>query len=64
MKLFLDFCPEIFCTFLGASWKLFWLPVKFVSNFINKETRKLPGRYKKFQGRNPEIISFVFWMKL
>ena len=22
-KLFLDFCPEIFCTFLGASWKLF-----------------------------------------
>ena len=22
-KLFLDFCPEIFCTFLGTSWKLF-----------------------------------------
>ena len=22
-KLFLDFCPEIFCTFMGASWKLF-----------------------------------------
>ena len=22
-KLFLDFCPEIFCIFLGASWKLF-----------------------------------------
>ena len=22
-KLLLDFCPEIFCTFLGASWKLF-----------------------------------------
>ena len=21
--LFLNFCPEIFCTFLGASWKLF-----------------------------------------
>ena len=21
-KLFLDFCPEIFCSFLGASWKL------------------------------------------
>ena len=21
--LFLYFCPEIFCTFLGASWKLF-----------------------------------------
>ena len=25
-KLFLDFCPEIFCSFLGASWKLFELP--------------------------------------
>ena len=24
MKLFLNFCPEIFCTFLGASWKLIW----------------------------------------
>ena len=23
-KLFLDFCPEILCSFLGASWKLFW----------------------------------------
>ena len=22
-ELFLNFCPEIFCTFLGASWKLF-----------------------------------------
>ena len=25
-KLFLDFCPEIFCSFLGASWKLSGLP--------------------------------------
>ena len=25
-KLFLDFCPEIFCSFLGDSWKLFGLP--------------------------------------
>jgi hypothetical protein len=35
-KLFLDFCPEFFCTFLGASWKLFGascrLP-RFFSNF-------------------------------
>ena len=22
-KSFLDFCPEFFCTFLGASWKFF-----------------------------------------
>ena len=71
-KLFLDFCPEIFCTFLGASWKLFGLPVELVYNIINKEAirkpqkaaRKPPGRYKKIQGRNPEIISLVFWKKL
>ena len=36
-KLFLDFCPEIFCSFLGASWKLFGLPGDLVSNIINKE---------------------------
>ena len=71
-KLFLDFCPEIFCTFLEASWKLFGLPGDLVSNIINKEAyrkpQKLPGsppgRYKKYQGRNPEIISLVFWKKL
>ena len=67
-KLFLDFCPEFFCSFLGASWKLFGLPGDLVFNIINKEayrkpqkaSRKPPGRYKKFQGRNPEIISLVF----
>ena len=71
-ELFLDFCPEILCTFLGASWKLFQLPGDLVSNIMNKEAyvkeasksfRKPPGRYIKFQGRNPEIISFVFWKK-
>ena len=36
-KLFLDFCPEIFCTFLGASWKLYGLSGDLVSNIINKE---------------------------
>merc|ERR1712051_956383 len=25
-KLLLDFCPDFFCSFLGASWKLFGLP--------------------------------------
>jgi hypothetical protein len=34
-KLFLDFCPEIFCTFLGASWKLLGLPVGFLIYNIN-----------------------------
>jgi hypothetical protein len=29
-----------------------------------KASRKPPGSYKKFQGRNPEIISLVFWEKL
>ena len=47
MKIFLDFCPEIFCSFLGASWKLFGLPGDLVSNIINKKgywkPKKLPG---------------------
>ena len=70
-KLFLDFCPEYFCSFLGASLKLFGLPLNLVFNIINTEayrkpqkaSRKPPGRYKKFQGRNPEIISLVFLSK-
>ena len=64
MKLFLDFYPEIFCNFLGASWKLFGLLRDLVSNIINKEayrkpekaSRKPPGRNKKLQGRNPGNI--------
>jgi hypothetical protein len=68
---FLDFCPEFFCSLLGASWKLKELPSDLVCNISNKEayrkpqkaSRKPPGRYKKFQGRNPEIISWVFWEK-
>ena len=125
-KLLPDFCPEIFCSFLGASWKLLgascrlpclWyyllippgkcftcftktfanlttytgyltlkcpnkksvsskIPTKLFldfctafwaslgSNIINKEPyrkpkkafRKAPGSYKKFQGRNPDIM--------
>ena len=31
-KLFLDFCPEYFCSFLGASWKLFGLLLDLVFN--------------------------------
>ena len=60
-EIFLDFCPEIFCSFLEASWKLFGLPGDLVSNIINKEayrkpekaSRKPPERNKKIQGRNP-----------
>ena len=57
MKLFLDFCPEIFCSFLGAFWKLFERPGDLVSNVINMEayrkpkkaSRKPPVSYKKIR---------------
>ena len=80
-KLFPDFCPKIFCTFLGASWKLLGLPVGFLIYDITyyvprkpkklpgspqeaqKASRKPPGSYKEFQGRNPEMISLVLWKK-
>ena len=70
-KLFLDICPEIFCSFLGGYWKLFGLLRDLVSNIMNKEayrkpqkaSRKPTGRYIKFQSRYPEIISLVFWKK-
>ena len=76
MKLFLDFCPEIYCSFLGAYWKLFGafcrLPYLWYYLLNTQEAGSpkslqdppLPGSYKKFQGRNSEIISLVFWMKL
>ena len=70
-KIFLDFCPEFFCSFMGASWKLFGLPWDLVCNILNKEAyrkpqkafRKPPGRYNRFQGRNSEIISLVILSK-
>ena len=70
-KLFLNFCPEIFCTFLGASWKLFGascrLPCLWYYILSPQEAQrasmKPPGSYKKTQGRNPEIISLVFLSK-
>ena len=57
-KLFLDFCPEIFCTFLGASWKLFGLPGDLGIAQVRKPKGSLksfqeaPRKVKKFQGRN------------
>ena len=70
-KLFLNFCPEIFCTFLGASWKLFGascrLPCLWYYILSPQEAQrasmKPPGSYKKTQGRNPELISLVFLSK-
>ena len=40
----LDFCPEIFCSFLGASLKLFGLPGDLVINIINKEAYRKPKK--------------------
>ena len=70
-KLFLDFCPDFFCSFLGASWKLFGascrLPCLWYYILSPQEAQrasmKPPGSYKKTQGRNPEIISLVFLSK-
>ena len=46
-KLFPDFCPKIFCTFLGASWKLLGLPVGFliydITYYVPRKPKKLPG---------------------
>ena len=67
-KFFLDFLPEIFCTFLRASWKLLELPYLWYCLLSQQEdqivSRKPQGGYKKFQGRNPEIISLVYQEKI
>ena len=65
-KIFLDFCPEIFCSFLGASWKLFGLPGDLVSNIINKEgywkPKKLPGSPQKAtKNFRAEIQKYFRW---
>ena len=70
-KLFLNFCPEIFCTFLGASWKLFGASCRLPCLWYyipspqeaQRASMKPQGSYKKTQGRNPEIISLVFMSK-
>ena len=62
---------SFFCSFLGASWKLFWascrLPCLWYYILSHQEAQrasmKPPGSYKKTQGRNPEIISLVFLSK-
>jgi hypothetical protein len=51
-KLFLDFCPEFFCSFLGASWKLFELSGDLVSNIINKEAYRKPQKISGQKSRN------------
>jgi hypothetical protein len=71
-KFFPGFCPKIFCTFLGASWKLFWASCRlsYLWYYLlspqeaKNASRKPPGSCKKIQGLNQEIISLVFWKKL
>ena len=58
---------NFFCSFMGASWKLFGLPGDLVSNIINKEAyknpKKLPGSYKNFQDNLLTIFWLLFWSK-
>ena len=109
-KLFLDFCSEFFCSFLGGFLEAFWAfwglsiqyhkqgslqkaPKSFqeaprkvkkmqyyfcyhlcrsiskssnyiLLHYLNSLSNAPTTRYKKLQGRNPEIISLVFWKKL
>jgi len=72
MGLFLDFCLEIFVASLGIPGSVMGLPVGFLIYDImyllspqeaQKASRKPPRKLQKFQGRNPEIISLVFWKK-
>ena len=66
------FLPSNFCTFLKASWKLFGASCRLPCLWYyipspqkaQKASRKPPGSYKNIPGRNPEIITLVFWKKL
>ena len=62
-KLFLDFCPEFFCSFLGASWKLFGLPGDLVCNIINKEALRKVQKVSGQKFRNNLVGNFVQTMK-
>ena len=65
-KLFLNFCPEIFCTFLETFWGFLQASLFMILLSPQEAQRaymKPLGSYKKIQGRNPEIISLVFLSK-
>ena len=64
---------KVFISSLALPENFLGFPVAFlINNDITqkvpkkpqKTSRKPPGRYKKFQGRNPEIISLIFLEKL
>ena len=62
-KLFLDFCPEFFCSFLRASWKLFGLSGDLVSlQEAPKSFQEAPRKVQKISGqksRNNFVGIFV-----
>ena len=68
-KLFLDFCPKFFCSFLGASWKLFGLSGDLVCNTINKEayrkpqkaSREAPKKVQNILGQKSRNNFFPIW---
>ena len=73
-KLFLNFCPEIFCTFLGASWKLFGASCKLPCLWYyipspqeaQRASMKPPRKLQKNSGqksRNNFVGIFVQTMK-
>ena len=58
-KLFLDFCPEFICSFLGAYWKLFGLPGDLVCNIINHKQGSLQEAPKNFRAEIQKYL--VYW---
>ena len=65
-KILSGFLPWNFCSFLGASCKLFGLPGDLVSNIINKEgywkPKKLPGSPQKAtKNFRAEIQKYFRW---
>ena len=53
-KLFPGFCPEIFCTFLGASWKLFWDSCRLpYLRYHLLSPQEAPRKLQKNSGQNP-----------
>ena len=55
-----DFCPESFCNFLGASWKLFGVPVGFLISMILCTSSGNPKNATK--NFRTEILTIFLWL--
>ena len=65
-KIFLNFCPEIFCTFLGASWKLFGDPCRLPYAILHTKSQESPKFFheapRKLQKKlRAEIQNYFRW---